>query len=115
MFVADFKPHFFLHVTATEDGRCYCQVADRMATAGWVTGRCYYQVGRWYYLGSIIYFILTSEMLNSTSSQMCGIWYLPMFLFRDGLLTLICRASLMVPIRFWFSLPTIAKLSRLIL
>ena len=33
-FVADVKP-FLLHVTATEDGRCYCQVADGMATAGW--------------------------------------------------------------------------------
>ena len=34
-FVADVKPHFLLHVTATEDGRCYCQVADGMATPGW--------------------------------------------------------------------------------
>ena len=77
-----------------------------MTTAGWVTGRCYYQVGRWYCHGSIIYFILSSEMLNRTSSQMCGRWYLPIFLFRDGLLTLIYRASLIVLIRFWSSLPT---------
>ena len=34
--------------------------------------------------------------------------------FRDGLLTLIFRA-LMVLMRFWSSLPTILKLSRLIL
>ena len=35
-FVADGKPHM-LHVTEFEDGRCYCQVADGIATAGWVT------------------------------------------------------------------------------
>ena len=33
---------------------------------------------------------------------MCGRWYLPTFL-RDGLLTLIYKASLMVLIRFWSS------------
>ena len=32
-FVADGKP-YKLHVTAFEDGRCYCQVADGIATAG---------------------------------------------------------------------------------
>ena len=42
---------------------------------------------------------------------MCGRWYLPIFLFRDGLLTLIYRASFMVLRRFWPSLPTISKLS----
>ena len=35
-FVADGKPPK-LQVTAFEDGRCYCQVADGIATAGWVT------------------------------------------------------------------------------
>ena len=35
-FVADGKPHT-LHVTAFEDGRCYCQVGDGIATAGWMT------------------------------------------------------------------------------
>ena len=34
--VVDAKPHT-LHVTAFEDGICYCQVADGMPTAGWVT------------------------------------------------------------------------------
>ena len=34
---------------------------------------------------------------------MCGRWYLPMFLLRDGSLTLIYRASLMVLMRFWLS------------
>ena len=36
-----------------------------------------------------IYFNFSSEMFNRTSSQICGRWYLPIFLFRDGLLTLI--------------------------
>ena len=35
-------------------------------------------------------------MLNRTSSQICGRWYLPMFLLRGGSLTQIYRASLMV-------------------
>ena len=35
-------------------------------------------------------------MLNRTSSQMCGRWYLPIFLFRDGLFALMYKASLMV-------------------
>ena len=34
------------------------------------------------------YFNLSSEMINRTSSQMCGRWSLPTFLFRDGLLAL---------------------------
>ena len=37
LFVADGKPQK-VYVTAFEDGRCYCQVADGIATAGWVTG-----------------------------------------------------------------------------
>ena len=43
-----------------------------------------------------IYFRFSSEMFNRTSSQMCGRWYLPIFLFRDGLFTLMYKASLMV-------------------
>ena len=42
------------------------------------------------------YFRFSSEMFNRTSSQMCGRWYLPIFLFRDGLFTLMYKASLMV-------------------
>ena len=34
-------------------------------------------------------------MLNRTSSRICGRWYLPVFLLRDGLLTLMYRASFM--------------------
>ena len=60
----------------------------------WPGGRCYLP-GQ--------FFNFSSEMLNRTSSQMCARWYLPIFLFRDGSLTLIYRASLMVLIRFWSS------------
>ena len=64
-------------------------VADGIATKGG------------YYLGddkSIVadgittgqhYFNFSSEMFNRSSSQMCGRWNLPTFLFRDGLLALI--------------------------
>ena len=34
------------------------------------------------------YFRFSSEMFNRTSSQMCGRWNMPTFLFRDGLLAL---------------------------
>ena len=64
----------------------------------------------WPQVNFLFYVILSSEVFNRTSSQMCGRWYFPMFLFRDGLLTLIYRASLMVLIRFWSSLPTILKI-----
>ena len=50
-------------------------------------------------------------MLSRTSSQICGRWYLPMFLLRDGLLALINKASFMVLVRFWSSLPSMEKLS----
>ena len=75
-----------------EDGRCYCQVADGITTLGWVMviGRCYYQVVDGIATGQfIISCFFSSQVLNRASSQMCGRWYLPMFLFRDGLLTLI--------------------------
>ena len=54
-------------------------------------------------------------MLNRTSSHICGRWYLPMFLFRDGLLTLMYRASFIALLRFWSSLPTMLKFSTLML
>ena len=50
-------------------------------------------------------------MVCRTSSHICGRWYLPMFLFRVGLLTVMYTASLIVLRRFWSSLPTILKLS----
>ena len=85
-----------LHVTTLIYGRCYCQVADGIATRS-------------------IYFNLSSEVFIRTSSHLSGRWYLPIFLFRDGLLTLIYRASLMFLMRFWSSLPTMLKLSMLML
>ena len=58
-----------------------------------------------------IYLNLSSEMLSRTSSQLCGRWYLPMFLFRDGLFTLMYRASFISLVRFRSSLPNMEKLS----
>ena len=60
----------------------------------------------------IIYFSFNSGDLTNTSSHICGNWYLPIFLFRDGTLTLISMASLMVLALLWSSLPTMLKLSR---
>ena len=45
---------------------------------------------------------------------MWGRWYLPLFLFRDGSLTLISIASLIALVRFWSSLPTMVNLLMLI-
>ena len=58
------------------------------------------------------YFWCNSGDLASTSSQMCGSWNLPMFLLRDGSLTLINIASLMFLAILLSSLPTILKFSR---
>ena len=54
-------------------------------------------------------------MLSRTSSHMCGRWYLPVFLSRDGLLTLMNNASFINVLRFWSSLPTMLKFSNVIL
>ena len=55
------------------------------------------------------YFLnLISGMLNRTSSHMCGRWYFPIFLLRDGLLTLRYKAPLMVLMRSWSS-PTLTS------
>ena len=54
-------------------------------------------------------FNFSSEVLSGTSSHMCGRWYLPMFLFRDGLLTLMNNASFILLLRFWSS-PHYAKI-----
>ena len=45
------------------------------------------------------------------SSHICGSWYLSIFLFRDGSLTLISMASLMVLVMLWSSLATMLKFS----
>ena len=54
-------------------------------------------------------FNFNSDVVCRTSSHIWGKWYLPMFLFRDGSLTLMNRASLIALVRFWPSLPTIVK------
>ena len=45
----------------------------------------------------VFYFVFSSEMENRTLSQMCGRLYLPMFLLRVGLLTLMYIASFYGP------------------
>ena len=94
-------------------GRCYCQ-CDRW-NSGMYYCRCCCHCGRWIgQIGWIIYFILSSEMLNRISSYMWSRWYLPMFLLRDGLLTLVYIASFMSLMRFWSSLPTLLKFSNVV-
>ena len=90
------------------------QVADVIATAGWgcVVMVCLMADG---IAMGLFYFNLSSEVLNRTSSHMHGRWNLPMFLFRDGSLTLINNASFIVLLRFWSSLPTLLKFSILML
>ena len=41
-----------------------------------------------------LYLNFNSGDLTNTSSHLCGSWYLPIFLFRNGLFTLINIASL---------------------
>ena len=74
-----------------------CVVADVIASGRWKNHK-------------VNYFNFSSEVLNRTSSQTCGRWYLPTFLLRDGSLTLMYRASFIVLIWFKSSLPTMLKL-----
>ena len=95
------------------NARCYNQVADGIAIE-WnvlVYGRCYCHCGRWISHWGVGYLNLSFEMLNRTSSHIWGRWYLPMFMLRDGLLTLVHTASFICLMRFWSSLPTILKFS----
>ena len=93
-------------------GWCYCPVADGIAT-GWNVGRCYCPSGRWNNHW-VNYFSLSSLLLLRTSSHIWGRWYLPMFLFRDGPLTLMHVDSLISLERFCSSLPTTLKLSSVV-
>ena len=74
-----------------------CVLADVIASGRWKNHK-------------VNYFNFSSEVLNRTSFQTCGRWYLPTFLLRDGSLTLMYRASFIVLIRFKSSLPTMLKL-----
>ena len=69
-----------------------CVVADVIASSRWKNQK-------------VNYFNFSSEVLNRTSSQTCGRWYLPTCLLRDGSLTLMYRASFIVLIWFTSSLP----------
>ena len=60
------------------------------------------------------YFSFSSMLLIRTSSHTCGRWYLPMFLLRDGLLTLMNIDSFISLERLCSSLPTILKLLMLV-
>ena len=60
------------------------------------------------------YFNLSSLLLLRTSSHIWGRWYLPMFLLRDGPLTLMHMDSLISLERFCSSLPTTLKLSSVV-
>ena len=59
-----------------------CQVADGITTVGWMCMVDVISIGRWNNQGSIE-FSLGSEVLNRTSSHICGRWNLPTFLLRD--------------------------------
>ena len=73
-------------------------------------GRPYCLGGRWN--GHWVRYVnLSSLLLIRTSSHKWGRWYLPMFLFRDGLLTLINIDSFLSLERFCSSLPTMLKFS----
>ena len=63
----------------------------------------------------LFYFILDSEVLSRVSSHMLGSWYLSMFLFRYGLLTLIYMTSFMVLMKFWSSLSTMLEFSTVVI
>ena len=60
------------------------------------------------------YLSLSFMLFIRTPSHTCGRWYLPMFLFSDGLLTLMNIDSFISLERFCSSLPTILKLLMLV-
>ena len=67
------------------------------------------------YCADCDYLVFSSGMANRTLFQMCGRLYLPMFLLRVGLLTLMYMASLMALSIFWPSLSMILKFSSVVL
>ena len=85
-------------MVADGNGHCWNGVVSRQMFS---LGRCYSQR---------VLFHFSSVMLIRTSSHTWGRWYLPMFLFRDGLLTLIYIDSLINLERPCSSLPTMLKL-----
>ena len=61
------------------------------------------------YGAEVIYFVFSSDMENRTLSQIFGRLYLPIFLLRVGLLTLMYIAYFMALVIFWPSLLIILK------
>ena len=61
------------------------------------------------------YLVFSSGMANRTLFQMCGRLYLPMFLFRVGLLPLMYMACLMALAILWPSLAMILKFSTIVM
>ena len=61
------------------------------------------------------YLVFSSVMANRTLFQMCGRLYLPMFLLRVGLLTLMYMVSLMALDIVWPALAMILKFSNVVL
>ena len=67
------------------------------------------------YGAEVIYFVFSSEMENRTLLQMCGRLYLPTFLLRLELVSLIYIVSFMALAMLCPSLPIILKLSTIVM
>ena len=80
---------------AIQKSRCVCQGTKSQQSI------CY----------EAVYLSLSAGDFTSSSSHMCGSWFLSIFLFRDGSLTMISIAALMDITMLWCSLPKILKLS----
>ena len=85
-------------------GRWYSHLVGMWADVIWPDG-----MSHW-----VNYFSFSSLLLLRTSSHIWGRWYLPMFLFRDGPLTLMYMDSLISLERLCSSLPTTLKLSSVV-
>ena len=93
-------------------GWCCCLVADVIAK--WLMLNP--PMGVWQMLWPLGQcFNFNSDVVFKTSSHILGRWYLPIFLFRDGSLTLMNRASFIALVKLWSSLPTMLKLVMLML
>ena len=97
------------------DGWCYCHCGRWNNHIGWKVFKAdlITLVADGKATGSI-YFNLSSVLFIRTSSHMWGRLYLPLFLFGDGLLTLMNIDSLISLERFCSSLPTMQKFSSVV-
>ena len=99
------EPYLFMVLDVMEPCFVFSSCCYRTFVYWWVQGVTMPDV-----IG--IYFKFNSGDLTSTSSQVYGSWNLPMFLLRDGPLTLMKIASLMFLVILLSSLPTMLKLFR---